>query len=72
MLHSSQPRIFTEQEFLMLETIAAQVSIGLGQAHILEVTENARAMIEEANNAKSEFLAVVSHELRYNNIFHPS
>jgi signal transduction histidine kinase len=48
----------------MLETIATQVSAGLGQARIYEVTEAARKVVEEANTAKNEFLAVVSHELR--------
>ncbi|KAL6068777.1 MHYT domain-containing protein, NO-binding membrane sensor [Balamuthia mandrillaris] len=69
---------WTEDEVKLLEEVAVQVEIGLAQARLLvkqqkqyqmmrwqnAELEEARRSAEKANEAKSEFLAMVSHEIR--------
>jgi signal transduction histidine kinase len=62
---------FDAEERAFLETLAAQAGQALDRARLVEAervarteAEVARAGAEEANRAKSEFLATMSHELR--------
>jgi signal transduction histidine kinase len=64
-------RLFDAEERAFLETLAAQASQALDRARLVEAervarmeAEAARSAAEEANRAKSEFLATMSHELR--------
>jgi K+-sensing histidine kinase KdpD/CheY-like chemotaxis protein len=55
---------FGEDDMHLLSTIAANVGVALQNANLFEETKQARAIAEEANEAKSAFLSTVSHELR--------
>jgi signal transduction histidine kinase len=64
-------RAFDADERAFLETLAAQAGQALDRARLVEAervarmeAEAARSAAEEANRAKSEFLATMSHELR--------
>lgn len=61
---SEQENRFTEADLRLLNTIAANVGVALHNARLFEETQEARAVAEEANEAKSSFLSTVSHELR--------
>jgi K+-sensing histidine kinase KdpD len=62
-LQNYYEKLWTPDEIALVESIANTVSIGVAKAHLMEV-ENAREIAERANAAKSEFLAIVSHEVR--------
>ncbi|HEY4691682.1 MAG TPA: GAF domain-containing protein, partial [Anaerolineae bacterium] len=55
---------FTESDLRLLATIAASVGVTIENARLFEETQKARRAAEDANAAKSAFLANVSHELR--------
>ena len=62
-LHAVNEHVWTLDEIELLEYVGAQVATGLAQSHLLEL-EKACEVAEKANNAKSEWLAIVSHEVR--------
>lgn len=55
---------FGESDQFLLSTIATYVGMAMQNARLFEAAERARAIAEEANEAKSNFLSTVSHELR--------
>ncbi len=55
---------FSESDLHLLTTIAAHVGIALENARLFESTQKAQATAEAASNAKSVFLANMSHDLR--------
>ncbi|MBK7474628.1 MAG: GAF domain-containing protein [Haliscomenobacter sp.] len=55
---------FGESDQFLLSTIATYVGMAMQNARLFEAAERARAVAEEANEAKSNFLSTVSHELR--------
>ncbi len=55
---------FGESDQFLLSTIATYVGMAMQNARLYEAAERARAIAEEANEAKSNFLSTVSHELR--------
>ncbi|GAB4380512.1 MAG: hypothetical protein Kow00121_36920 [Elainellaceae cyanobacterium] len=76
--HCNSFHHWSDEEINLLEAVAAQVSIALTQAQLLEQEiqrrqqlaqqnqelELAQQAAESANHAKSEFLAIMSHEIR--------
>jgi PAS domain S-box-containing protein len=67
----AEEREFDAEDRAFLETLAAQAGQALDRARLVEAeraarteAEVARSAAEEANRAKSEFLATMSHELR--------
>jgi PAS domain S-box-containing protein len=63
-LSFSEPRAFVAEDREFVLTLARQCAQALDRARLFEAERKARAEAERANEAKSEFLAVLSHELR--------
>lgn len=61
---TQQENRFKQEDMRLLNTIAANVSVAIHNARLFEETKKAKALAEEANEAKSNFLSTVSHELR--------
>lgn len=55
---------FTEDDVLLLQLAADRIALGIENARLYQVEQQARTQAEEANRAKDEFLTVLSHELR--------
>ncbi len=58
------PREWDALDIKLLQHLATQVSIAIAQANLLAQAHAARIAAEQANQAKDELLAMVSHELR--------
>jgi signal transduction histidine kinase/DNA-binding response OmpR family regulator len=61
---STQEGRFDEDDVRLLSTLAANVGIAIRNAQLFEEAQEARAAAEQANQAKSTFLAATSHEIR--------
>ena len=57
-------RRYDEADHALAEHLARRSAIAVDNARLYREAERARAVAEEANRAKSEFLATMSHELR--------
>lgn len=55
---------FTQNDEAVLVQLAQMASVAIENARLVEEAERARAEAEDANHAKSKFLAGMSHELR--------
>ncbi|HEY0779312.1 MAG TPA: ATP-binding protein [Gemmatirosa sp.] len=60
----TEPRAFDPAEREVLAALAAQCAQALERARLYAAEAAARRIAEEANRAKSDFLATMSHELR--------
>lgn len=63
-VHLRQGRRLTDDALSLMQAFAQQVAQALERAALYEAEQRARARADEANRAKSEFLAAMSHELR--------
>ena len=54
---------WSEEEIDLLYTIQNRILVSIGQAHIIQI-EKEKEIAQQSNIAKSQFLAVMSHELR--------
>jgi PAS domain S-box-containing protein len=59
-----EPRRFTSEDRALLMSLAAQCAQAMERARLYASEQAARALAEEANELKTQFLAMVSHELR--------
>ena len=57
-------RRFTDDELRLLELAASRIALAVDRADLFEAERRARTEAQEANAAKDQFVAMVSHELR--------
>jgi signal transduction histidine kinase len=57
-------RVIDEEDVQFMTTLAQQCAQGIERARLYEAEKKARALAEEANKAKTDFLTTMSHELR--------
>jgi len=63
-IYAREPRDWTEEEFRLVQWMAAQTAMAIrGMQHQREI-EQARQIAEEASEYKTRFLAAVSHDIR--------
>ena len=59
-----EDRDFSDEEQQLVAALAGQCAVALERARLYEKEREAREAAEQANRAKSEFMASLSHELR--------
>ena len=59
-----EPGAFVQEDVLLLEAIASQVTIALENARLFEQLTQAYTELQDLDRKKDEFLSMVSHELR--------
>jgi PAS domain S-box-containing protein len=57
-------RRYDAADVALAEELGRRAAVAIDNARLFEMMQQERARVEEANHAKDEFLAVVSHELR--------
>jgi signal transduction histidine kinase len=57
-------RVIDDDDVEFMNTLAQQCAQGIERARLYEAEREARALAEEANKAKTDFLTTMSHELR--------
>jgi len=57
-------RVIDDDDVQFMTTLAQQCAQGIERSRLYEAEKNARALAEEANKAKTDFLTTMSHELR--------
>jgi PAS domain S-box-containing protein len=55
---------FTEEDVRLLQLAADRIALAIENARLYQFEKTARAVAEDANRAKDEFLTILSHELR--------
>jgi PAS domain S-box-containing protein len=55
---------FTEEDVRLLQLAADRIALAIENARLYQIEKTARAVAEDANRAKDEFLTILSHELR--------
>jgi PAS domain S-box-containing protein len=63
-IQSKSINAFTEDEVIVLQTLADQVAIAIDNARSYELSQEAVKEMRETDRVKSQFLANMSHELR--------
>jgi signal transduction histidine kinase len=62
--HFRERRGFSPDDLAFVQALARQATIALERARLFDAEHEARERAEDANRAKSQFLATMSHELR--------
>jgi GAF domain-containing protein len=60
----AQENMFNEADVRLLSTITANMGVAIQNAQLYEAAQQAQRSAEQANRAKSAFLAAMSHEIR--------
>ncbi len=55
---------FTQEDVRLLQLAADRIALTIENTRLYQVEKTARAVAEDANRAKDEFLTILSHELR--------
>jgi PAS domain S-box-containing protein len=63
-VHREAEEPLNDETIQFLNALAQQVALAVERAGLYQAEQEARARADEANKAKSEFLAAMSHELR--------
>ena len=63
-VHSSDVNAFSEEDIVVLRTLADQIAVAVDNARSFQLTQEAVEEMREIDRLKSQFLANMSHELR--------